>query len=168
MVASVLGKVIVVASVPANVIELLTVTVFPSAIVKVDPVAGAVRVTLFIEVAVATPNVGVTKVGDVSITNLVPVPVCEAIEVAFPTLVIGPVKLAFVAFAVVTKAVVARAVLLSPAVCVTPIVPVGNVGVPVKVGEIVLTTSPVPDVAISSTTPALPVKLPNTLPAATF
>ena len=29
----------------------------------------------------------------------------------------------------------ANAVLLSPAVCVTPIVPVGNDGVPVKVGE---------------------------------
>ena len=41
---------------------------------------------------------------------------------------------------------------------------------PVNVGEIALTTSPVPVVAISSTTPALPlpVKLPNTLPAATF
>jgi hypothetical protein len=48
-------------------------------------------------VALATPNTGVTNVGLVSTTNLVPVPVCEAIDVAFPTLVIGPVKLAFVA-----------------------------------------------------------------------
>ena len=90
--------------------------------------------------------------------------------VAFPTLVTIPVKLALVAFAVVTKAVVAKAVVLSPADCVTPIVPVGKVGEPVKVGEIALTTSPVPVVAISSTTPALPlpVKLPNTLPTATF
>jgi hypothetical protein len=35
----------------------------PSAIVSVEPVAGAVKVTLLIEVAVATPKVGVTKVG---------------------------------------------------------------------------------------------------------
>ena len=37
--------------------------------------------------------------------------------------------------AVVTKAVVARAVVLLPAVCVTPVVPVGREGVPEKVGE---------------------------------
>ena len=37
--------------------------------------------------------------------------------------------------AAVTNAVVAKAVVLFPAVCVTPIVPVGNVGVPVNVGE---------------------------------
>ena len=42
------------------------------------------------------PRTGVTSVGEVSITNLVPVPVCEAIEVAFPEEVIGPVRLAFV------------------------------------------------------------------------
>jgi hypothetical protein len=39
------------------------------------------------------------------------------------------------ATAVPTKAVVATAVVLSPAVCVVAIVPVGKVGVPVKVGE---------------------------------
>ncbi len=75
MVASVLGKVIVVASVPANVIELLTVTVFPSAIVKVDPVAGAVRVTLFTEakvgVAVVATSCPIEKVVSVNVT---PVP----------------------------------------------------------------------------------------------
>lgn len=43
------------------------------------------------------PRFGVTSVGEVSITNFDPVPVCEATEVAFPTDVIGPVKLAFVA-----------------------------------------------------------------------
>ena len=37
--------------------------------------------------------------------------------------------------AVVTKAVVASAVVLLPAVCVIPVVPVGKEGVPVKVGE---------------------------------
>ena len=75
MVALVEGNVIVVASVPASVRLLLDVSVFPSAIVRVDPFAGAVIVTLLTLVAVATPIVGVTKVGLVSITNLLPVPV---------------------------------------------------------------------------------------------
>ena len=47
-------------------------------------------------VPVATPMFGVTKVGEVSQTIFVPLPVCEAIDVAFPTLVIGPVRFAFV------------------------------------------------------------------------
>ena len=59
--------------------------------------------------------------------------------VALPFEVTIPVKLALVAFAVltdeVTNSVVANAVVLLPAVWVTPMVPVGNVGVPVKVGE---------------------------------
>jgi hypothetical protein len=42
------------------------------------------------------PKFGVTKLGLVSTTNLSPVPVCEAIEVALPTEVITPVRLAFV------------------------------------------------------------------------
>ena len=85
-------------------------------------------------VAVGANGVPV-KVGEVSITNLEPVPVCEATEVVFPTLVIGPVKFAFVTtvvafptevtipvklalvvFALSTYAVVAKAVVLSPAV----------------------------------------------------
>ena len=37
--------------------------------------------------------------------------------------------------AAVTKAVVAKAVVLLPGLCVVAIVPVGKVGVPVKVGE---------------------------------
>ena len=41
-------------------------------------------------------TVGVTIVGEVSTTNFVPVPVWEAIDVAFPADVIGPVRLAFV------------------------------------------------------------------------
>ena len=68
----------------------------PSANVKVAPVAGAVIVILFMLVAVATPNTGVTRVGEVFITKVVPVPVCKAIEVALPTDVIGPVRFAFV------------------------------------------------------------------------
>ena len=58
-----------------------------------------------------------------------------AIDVAFPTLVTTPVKFAFVEFAAITNAVVAKAVVLSPAVWVTPIVPVGKLGVPEKIGE---------------------------------
>jgi len=41
----------------------------PSATVNVELVAGAVIVTLFTDVAVATPNVGVVKVGDVANTS---------------------------------------------------------------------------------------------------
>ena len=111
IVALAAGKVIVVPSVPASVKLLLAVNVLPSAIVNVDELAGAVIVTLFTLVAVATPIVGVTNVGLVSITNLLPVPVWDATEVTFPILVIGPVKFAFVAFAVliapVTNSVVA-------------------------------------------------------------
>ena len=43
--------------------------------------------------------------------------------------------MALVVFAAVTKAVVANAVELLPDACVTPMVPVGKVGVPVNVGE---------------------------------
>ena len=72
------GKVIVVASVPANVTELLAVSVLPSAIVNVAPEAGAVIVTLFIVVAVAAPNTGVVRLGLVPNTNA-PVPVSPVI-----------------------------------------------------------------------------------------
>ena len=61
-------------SVPVKVKLLLAVSVLPLAIVSVDPVAGAVIVTLFIDVAEATPIVGVVKVGDVANTAR-PVPV---------------------------------------------------------------------------------------------
>lgn len=70
-------------SVPASVKELFAVRVFPSAIVKVEPVTGAVIVSLFIEVAVATPSVGVTSVGLVASTTL-PEPVVVAAEIAVP------------------------------------------------------------------------------------
>jgi hypothetical protein len=54
-------------SVPVNVSVLLAVSVLPSAIVSVDPVAGAVKVTLLIVVAEATPRVGVVSVGLVNV-----------------------------------------------------------------------------------------------------
>lgn len=62
IVALVAGNVIVVLSVPASVTELFTVNVFPSAIVSVDPAAGAVSATLLIDVAVAAPSTGATRV----------------------------------------------------------------------------------------------------------
>ena len=111
IVASVVGNVIVLPSVPASVKLLLAAKVLPSAIVNVDPFVGAVIVTLFTLVAVATPILGITKVGLVSITNVVPDPVFDATDVKLPILVIGPVKFAFVALAVliapVTNSVVA-------------------------------------------------------------
>jgi hypothetical protein len=42
------------------------------------------------------PRTGLIRVGEVFITNVLPVPVCEAMEVVFPTLVIGPVRFALV------------------------------------------------------------------------
>ena len=74
-VALVEGNVIVVLSVPASVRLLLAVSVLPSAMVSVEPVAGAVSVTLLMVVAEATPSVGVTSVGDVARATTVPVPV---------------------------------------------------------------------------------------------
>ena len=57
------------ASVPVKVKVFDAVRVFPSAIVNVEPVAGAVIVTLLIVVAVATPIVGVVRVGLVAKTS---------------------------------------------------------------------------------------------------
>ena len=80
------------ASVPAKVKLLLAVRVLPSAIVRVDPVAGAVIATLFTDVAVATPNVGVVMVGEVSVllvkvsvpSNVAIVPVVGRVTVPEP------------------------------------------------------------------------------------
>lgn len=87
-VAEVVGKVIVVESVPASVSVLLAVSVFPFAIVSIAEVAGAVIVTLLMLVAVATPIVGVTSVGEPSKTNF---PVPEAPVEATPSTVTWPV-----------------------------------------------------------------------------
>jgi hypothetical protein len=61
-------------SVPDAVKVLLAVKVLPFATVTVDPVAGCVIATLLTVVAVATPNVGVTKVGEFEPTKF-PLPV---------------------------------------------------------------------------------------------
>ncbi len=58
--------------------------------------AEAVPVMLVPTKADGVPKFGVTKVGEVFITNVEPVPVCEATDVVFPTEVIAPVKFAFV------------------------------------------------------------------------
>lgn len=55
-------------SVPVNVSVFDAVSVLPSAMVSVEPVAGAVIATLFTDVAVATPIVGVVSVGEVAFT----------------------------------------------------------------------------------------------------
>ena len=82
IVADVVGKVRVVLSVPEKVSVLFTVSVLPSKMVRVDPVAGVVRTTLLRLVALAAPKVGETKVGEVENTKLVEVvpvvPVAEA------------------------------------------------------------------------------------------
>ena len=65
-------------SVPVNVNVLFAVKVLPSAIVSVEPVAGAVIATLLIDVAVATPNTGVTSIGVFANTNA-PLPVSSLI-----------------------------------------------------------------------------------------
>ena len=69
----------------------LVVTVAASvALPAVSPAAVPVR---FVATpAEGVPRSGVTSVGDVFITNVVPVPVCDATDVASPTLVIGPVR----------------------------------------------------------------------------
>jgi hypothetical protein len=77
-------------SVPVNVRVLEQESVFPSAIVSVDPVAGAVIVTLLRVVAVATPSVGVVRLGLVEstteplpvdvVTPVPPLPTAIAVE----------------------------------------------------------------------------------------
>ena len=67
------GNVIETLSVPYRFIELLTVNVFPFTTVNVP--VELVIVKPLIEVAVAAPNIGVTNVGLVSTTILLPVPV---------------------------------------------------------------------------------------------
>ena len=64
--------------------------------VPVASVPLPVILTPFKVVAVASPRIGVISVGLVFMTNLLPVPVCDATLVALPTLVMGPVKLALV------------------------------------------------------------------------
>jgi len=114
--------------------------------IKVSVDVGSVKVPVLIIVEI----VGVVIVGEVLITNVLPVPVCEATEVALPTEVIGPVRLALVVTfpAVNPAAVPVRLV-------ATPDAGVPNAGV-TKVGEVIVgevdaTTLPVPVVPLSVT-----------------
>ena len=101
---------------------------------------------MLIVVAVAMPSIGVISKGEVSTTNLVPVPVCDAIEVALPIEVITPVRLAFV---VTLPAVNPAAVPVT--FVITPDVGVPRSGV-TSVGEVAKTSAPVP---VSSVTAAM-------------
>lgn len=76
----------------------LTVRVCPSAIVSVEPVAGAVNATLLIEVAEAAPKVGVVSVGDVARTGF-PVPVGVLFLTSFPVVPSNNTGTEFVALA---------------------------------------------------------------------
>ena len=69
-------------SVAVNVIVFDAVSVLPSAIVNVAPVAGVVSVILFMLVAVATHSTGVINVGVLSLTTL-PVPVLSVAATPF-------------------------------------------------------------------------------------
>jgi len=64
--------------------------------IPVTPVVSGNPVQLVSVPLVGVPSSGVTSVGLLSMTNFDPVPVCEATEVALPTEVIGPVRLALV------------------------------------------------------------------------
>jgi hypothetical protein len=87
------GKVTLVEAVVVNVVENppAVASVDPSASVSVAPVAGAVIVSLFTVVAVATPIFGVVNDGEVANAKTVPEPVveydvphAEPVELAIP------------------------------------------------------------------------------------
>jgi hypothetical protein len=89
IVALVLGNVITVESVPASVSVFEAFRVFPSAMVKVEPVAGVVNVTLLTVVAVAAPSVGVVRVGEVDkTTEPLPVDVVTPVPPLFTAIVV--------------------------------------------------------------------------------
>jgi hypothetical protein len=118
----------------------------PSTKVKVDPVAGPVKVTLLILVAVATPNTGVTRVG-VLANTLAPEPV-SSVSAAAKLADDGVAKkVATLAAKPETPVEIGRPVQL---------VRVPDVGVPnngvVRVGEVANTKSP--DPVSSEITPA--------------
>ena len=64
--------------------------------VPVTPVPRGSPVRLVAMPEAGVPRAGLIRVGEVFITNVLPVPVCEAMAVELPTLVIGPVRFALV------------------------------------------------------------------------
>jgi hypothetical protein len=109
-----------------------------SAKVNVAAVAGAVKATLLILVAVATPNTGVTRVGDVANT-FTPVPVLSVSADARLADDGVPKKVATLAASPDTPVEIGRPVQLVR----VPEPGVPNAGV-MKVGELLKTTRPVP------------------------
>lgn len=114
--SEVLGKVITVASVPASSIVFEAIRVLPSAMVRVDPDAGAVRVTLFTEVGVIAPRV----------REMAGVVVAFATEPETP-------------FAVVTETVVTLPLPEAPVAPVAPSAPAAPVG---PVGPVTVEAAP--------------------------
>ena len=85
--------------------------------------------------AEATPRFGVISVGESSITNFVPIPVCEATDVTLPALVIGPVRLALVVTVEARVAVAALPPILKLATGVVDVTT--NGAVPVAMVEVI-------------------------------
>jgi len=110
----------------------------PSAKVKVAAVAGAVNATLLMLVAVATPNTGVVRVGDVANTKS-PEPVSSVTAAAKLADEGVPKKVATLAAKPDTPVEIGRPVQLVR----VPEVGVPNNGV-VRVGEVANTKSPLP------------------------
>ena len=110
----------------------------PSTNVKVDPVAGPVKVTLLILVAVATPKTGVTRVG-VLANTLAPVPVSSVSAAAKLADVGVAKKVATLAAKPETPVEIGRPVQFVR----VPEPGVPNTGV-MKVGVLLKTNNPVP------------------------
>ena len=155
-------------SVPASVSELDAVSVLPSAIVSVEPVAGAVMATLLILVAAATPSVGVTSVGDVASTMPPdPVTFCPSAVVTPVPNAVGSVKLVAPVVVNVSElapevasvepsasvkvADVAGAVIATLFTLVAEATP--SVGV-TKVGDVANTKAPEPVIPVEALSPA--------------
>ena len=131
-------------------------------VVTVPAVSPAAVPVIFVPTsAVGVPKSGVTKAGEVAITKVDPVPVCEATLVAFPMLMMGPVRLAFVVTVAALPVVFWFRIGKSPAMAIegTP-VPVVFFSIPVP--------SPAREVPLIFCTvlaPAVPVTSPTSMPA---
>lgn len=123
---------------------LVTLPVRFALVVTVPAVKPAAVPLIFVPTnALGVPSAGVISVGLVSMTNLDPVPVCEATDVVLPDEVIGPVKFAFVvtvaAFPVVDPEVPETFPVTLPVTAPTNVEAVTD---PVKVGDAIGARSP--------------------------
>lgn len=129
------GKVMVVPSVPAIAIELLAVRVFPSAIVSVALVAGAVIPTLFTDVAVAVLMFG-------------EVPKLVRLDEVIPEFNVAPVRVPAAAVTVI-EAVPSKAVpLIFLAVCNLGAETIVTTGVVVEFATVAFAFAEVTDVTV--------------------